>query len=134
MLFWILFEIYQYEKYWSRKGLEVFVGDLSIQIKGIGKVTALHLESLEIQTVNDIHGKRGILKLIEYPSAFDFLMRVCHGCGSTAIEHDDLQKSIGHETFVPENSLIQFRELLFVLLGHSIVPMIHRNWSQSAVN
>ncbi len=27
-------------------------------------------------------------------------MRVCHGCGSTAIEHDDLQKSIGHETLV----------------------------------
>jgi nucleotidyltransferase/DNA polymerase involved in DNA repair len=70
----------------------------SIQIKGIGKVTALHLQSLSIQTVNDIYLKRGILKLIEYPSTFDFLMRVCHGCGSTAIEHDDLQKSIGHET------------------------------------
>jgi hypothetical protein len=28
-------------------------------------------------------------------------MRVCHGCGSTTIEHDDLQKSIGHETSVP---------------------------------
>jgi len=25
-------------------------------------------------------------------------MRVCNGCGSTIIEHDDLQKSIGHET------------------------------------
>lgn len=63
-------------------------------------MTALHLESLEILTVNDIYQKRGILKLIEYPSTFDFLMRVCHGCGSTAIEHDDLQKSVGHETFV----------------------------------
>jgi hypothetical protein len=25
-------------------------------------------------------------------------MRVCNGYGSTIIEHDDLQKSIGHET------------------------------------
>ena len=25
-------------------------------------------------------------------------MRVCNGCGSTAIEHDDIQKSVGHET------------------------------------
>ncbi len=71
---------------------------IAIQIKGIGKVTALHLESLDIQTVNDVYLKRGILKLIEYSSTFDFLMRVCNGCGSTAIEHDDLQKSIGHET------------------------------------
>ena len=29
-------------------------------------------------------------------------MRVCNGCGSTAIEHDDLQKSIGHETLVTQ--------------------------------
>ncbi|CAF1090496.1 unnamed protein product [Rotaria sordida] len=76
-----------------------FIRNLPIRkIKGIGKVTALHLESLQIQTVNDIYLKRGILKLIEYPSTFDFLMRVCNGCGSTTIEHDDLQKSIGHET------------------------------------
>ncbi|CAF2662158.1 unnamed protein product [Rotaria sp. Silwood2] len=76
-----------------------FMRNLPIRkIKGIGKVTALHLESLQIQTVNDIYLKRGILKLIEYPSTFDFLMRVCNGCGSTTIEHDDLQKSIGHET------------------------------------
>ncbi len=61
-------------------------------------MTALHLESLHIETVNDIYLKRGILKLIEYPTTFDFLMRVCNGCGSTTIEHDDIQKSIGHET------------------------------------
>ena len=61
-------------------------------------MTALHLESLHIETVNDIYLKRGILKLIEYSTTFDFLMRVCNGCGSTAIEHDDIQKSIGHET------------------------------------
>ncbi|CAF4593524.1 unnamed protein product [Rotaria socialis] len=76
-----------------------FIRNMPIRkIKGIGKVTALHLESLEIQTVNDIYLKRGILKLIEYPTTFDFLMRVSNGCGSTTIEHDDLQKSVGHET------------------------------------
>ncbi|CAF4984427.1 unnamed protein product, partial [Rotaria socialis] len=54
-----------------------FIRNMPIRkIKGIGKVTALHLESLEIQTVNDIYLKRGILKLIEYPTTFDFLMRV----------------------------------------------------------
>ncbi|CAF1653717.1 unnamed protein product [Rotaria magnacalcarata] len=76
-----------------------FIRNMPIRkIKGIGKVTALHLESLEIQTVNDIYLKRGILKLIEYPTTFDFLMRVSNGCGSTTIEHDDLKKSVGHET------------------------------------
>ncbi|CAF1003210.1 unnamed protein product [Adineta steineri] len=76
-----------------------FIRNLPIRkIKGIGKVTALHLESLQIETVNDIYLKRGILKLIEYSTTFDFLMRVCNGYGSTTIEHDDIQKSIGHET------------------------------------
>lgn len=39
-------------------------------------------------------------------------MRVCHGCGSTTIEHDDLQKSIGHETLV--NQISFFYLILFI--------------------
>ena len=35
-------------------------------------------------------------------------MRVCNGCGSTTIEHDDIQKSIGHEmTFNSTNDSSQ---------------------------
>jgi hypothetical protein len=52
-------------------------------------------------------------------------MRVCNGCGSTAIEHDDLQKSIGHETLV--EGVISFSQLIFLLIGHLIIQVIHHN-------
>ncbi|CAF4624947.1 unnamed protein product [Rotaria sp. Silwood1] len=103
-----------------------FIRNLPIRkIKGIGKVTALHLESLQIQTVNDIYLKRGILKLIEYPSTFDFLMRVCNGYGSTIIEHDDLQKSIGHETtFNGTNDSLQLISLCRDLVKKTVDELI----------
>jgi hypothetical protein len=54
-------------------------------------------------------------------------MRVCNGCGSTVIEHFDLQKSIGHETLEKNKNFIFFYFILFLFIEHLIIQMIQYN-------
>lgn len=49
-------------------------------------------------------------------------MRVCNGCGSTTIEHDDIQKSIGHEAL---DNISFFSVLLIYFL------LIHRTFNNT---
>ena len=70
------------------------------KINGIGPSSSLLLDCYGIKTCKDIFEKRDALYLLETQNSFQFLMSVCRGLGHNLIEHDGVQKSIGHETLV----------------------------------
>ena len=65
---------------------------------GIGPSTSVQLETYGIVICEDLYQKRALLKLLETQNHFEFLMHVCMGVGSNYIEHEDVKKSLGHET------------------------------------
>jgi DNA polymerase kappa len=76
-----------------------FISKLPIRkINGIGPSTSLLLDCYGIKTCEDMYNKRNILYLLETQNTFEFLMHVCLGLGHNRIEHDSVQKSLGHET------------------------------------
>lgn len=78
-----------------------FIRKLPIRkIKGIGPSSCIVLDTYGIKTCEDIYKNRALIKLLESQNTFEFLMNVCMGVGGNTIEHDDLKKSIGHETYV----------------------------------
>ena len=56
-----------------------------LQISGIGKVSERMLNTLGIQTCEDIYDQRAILYLLFSKSMFQFLLQSCLGIGSTEV-------------------------------------------------
>jgi DNA polymerase kappa len=68
------------------------------KFNGIGPSMTQTLEAYGIKICQDLYDKRAMIKLLETQNTFEFLMHVCMGIGANMIEHNDVRKSIGHET------------------------------------
>lgn len=68
------------------------------KFNGIGPSMAQILEAYGIKSCQDLYEKRAMIKLLETQNTFEFLMHVCMGISTNVIEHNDVRKSIGHET------------------------------------
>jgi DNA polymerase kappa len=122
----------------TREASMAFMRDLPIRkVPGIGRVNERWLQSLGVNTVNDIYEKRGALYLVRNSIALGGLLKAYLGLGSTIIEPSKRseRKGVGVEqTFRPTSDMTAIVERLGTIAESLAADLSESGFSGRTIN